>query len=180
MSKLVAGKIVTTLSRSHIVENGLVKVKKAIILESLPGGEGKDLAAWLKSREEFKGEVVLTQDAKMGYAVRESDFVVVGADSICYRGFVNKVGSLPLALISKHFGKPFVVASPSYKFLEDAGDAESAEDVQLGTQLEQPLFEFVDMDYVNFVVWEGGVVDLAEFGLGEIRKASANFFQLMG
>ncbi|RLI84308.1 hypothetical protein DRP07_01530 [Archaeoglobales archaeon] len=177
LRNLIAGKIVTTISRSHIVEEGLLEVKKTIILESKPGGEGKDVAKWL---EEKGVEVEVIPDASMGYAVKESDFVVTGADSIFETGFINKVGTLPLALTSKHFGKPFIVASPSYKFLEKI---EKVEGFAAGTgsqvlkALGNSLFEFVELKYVGSIVWEGGVTYLEDLDkIVEIKAASAKLF----
>ncbi len=163
---LVAGKIVTTISRSHIVEEGLLEVRKAIILESRPGEEGKSVAKWL---EEKGIEVELIPDASMGYAVKESDFIVSGADSLFEIGFINKVGTLPLALTSNHFGKQFIVASPSYKFLEEF-EAESAEN---------SLFEFVDLRYVNCIVWERGLTYLDSGNITELKMA-ARLFDVKG
>jgi|Deesub1362B_J571_1020462.scaffolds.fasta_scaffold00014_188 translation initiation factor 2B subunit (eIF-2B alpha/beta/delta family) len=169
LRNLVAGKIATTISRSHIVEKGLLEVKKAIILESRPGEEGKDVAKWL---EEKGVEVEVIPDASMGYAVKESDFIVSGADSIFEVGFINKVGTLPLSLTSKHFGKPFIVASPSYKFLEKFG--EFATRVRA---IENTLFEFVDLKYVSGIVWEGGITYLEDLDkIAEIKTASAKLF----
>ena len=163
LRKLVKGKTVTTLSRSHIVENGLLGAKEILVLESLPGGEGKDVAEWLRSRGFVN--VKLFCDASMGSAVKKSDLVVVGADSILETGFINKIGSLPLALISNHFAKPFVVASPCYKFLDKS------------ESFDETLFEFVPLKLVKFIIWENGLVDLEENGLNDLKKASKSFFR---
>ncbi len=159
LRNLVAEKIVTTISRSHIVEEGLLEAKRVIILESKPGKEGEIVA---KRLEERGVEVYVIPDASMGYAVKESDFVVSGADSLFEKGFVNKVGTLPLALTSSHFGKPFIVASPSYKFLEGSETAALPEtgiqETAVSWDGKCPLFEFVDVRYVSSIVWEKGLL----------------------
>ncbi|MFP3909239.1 MAG: hypothetical protein ACOC5L_02840 [Halobacteriota archaeon] len=140
---LVEGKSVVAMSRSHITEQGLVTASKVNVLLSHPGGEGKDTAQYLRG----KGIVVNTvHDAEMGYAVRDCDVVVVGADSLLPDGFVNKVGTLPLALTAKHFGKPFYVASPSYKAARESTI--------------RPPFEFIPQDLVTSLVEEKGVKKL--------------------
>jgi methylthioribose-1-phosphate isomerase len=41
------------------------------------------------------------------------DLIIVGADRICRNGdFANKVGTLSLAILAKHFGVPFYTAAP--------------------------------------------------------------------
>ena len=146
LSKIVRDKTVTTLSRSHIVERALLSAKKINILESMPAKEGLEMARWLKGRDK---EVKVFYDAFMSYATKESDLVVVGADTILKNGFVNKTGTLPLALVAKHFNIEFYVASPSYK---------TAEKIEFDT-----LFEFVDKSLVNGVVWENGVEEFDKF-----------------
>jgi methylthioribose-1-phosphate isomerase len=47
-------------------------------------------------------------------ARRKVDVVIVGADRVAANGdFANKIGTLSLAIASRHFGVPFYVACPS-------------------------------------------------------------------
>lgn len=147
LANIVKNKVVTTLSRSHIVEKGLLKARKINILESKPEKEGIDMARWLKGRDK---EVEVFYDAFVGYAVKKCDVVVVGADTILKTGFVNKTGTLPLALTAKHLNKEFYVASPSYKLI-DTNNIEFDE-----------VFEFVDSKLVTALVWENGIGKLEE------------------
>jgi len=50
LEKIAENKIVTVISRSHIVERGLLKAKKINILESRPEKEGIDTFRWLKDK----------------------------------------------------------------------------------------------------------------------------------
>jgi translation initiation factor eIF-2B subunit delta len=161
LRKLVKGRTVTSLSRSHVVESGLLGAKKAVILESNPGGEGRDMVEWLRARGFRKAELI--PDASMASAVKKSDLVVVGADSLSKTGFVNKIGTLPLALTTNYFGKPFVVASPCYKFIESIS-------------IDETLFEYVPIDLVDFFVWEAGTIKLQNSGLDWLKKGSERFF----
>ncbi len=111
LAELVKGKKVVTISRSHIVERGLHTARKVFVLRSEPGGEGIDACEFL--REMVKSELVW--DAEMGYVVMKSDVVACGADGISKDGFVNKVGTLPLALTARYLNRPFYVVAPSYK-----------------------------------------------------------------
>ncbi len=138
---IVEGKIVATISRSHVVERALLKAKHVLALESQPGGEGLELARFVRGR----GKLATTfPDSAMGYVVKGCDVVVVGADAVMRDGFVNKTGTLPLALTAKHLSKPFYVACPKYKFK----DVDFDEIVDLSFK-EEMLFEFVPKELVT-------------------------------
>ena len=59
-------------------------------------------------------------------------------------GFINKIGTLSLALTTKYLSKEFYVAAPSYKFID--------RDVEFDKN-----FEFIDKDFVTAFIWEGGI-----------------------
>ena len=139
LAEIVEGKSVVIISRSHIVESGLHRARKVFILRSEPGGEGVDAYKFLK--EKIEAELVC--DAEMGYAVMKCNAVVCGADAISKDGFVNKVGTLPLALTARHFNKPFYVVAPSYK----AGRLRVVEP-----------FEYVPADLATLIT-ESGITD---------------------
>lgn len=140
LNELVRGKSVVAISRSHITEQGLATASEVTVLLSQPGGEGKDTAQYLKDQG-IPVKTVL--DAEMGYAARECDVVVVGADTLLPDGFVNKVGTLPLALTASHFSKPFYVASPSYKAARES-------------EIKQP-FEFIPYRLITSLITETGM-----------------------
>jgi len=140
LEKIVKGKTVTVLSRSHIVERGLIKTKKINVLESKPEKEGIDTARWLEERGK---NVEIYHDAFMGGAVKKCDAVVVGADSLLKTGFINKTGTLPLALTAKHLHREFYVAAPSYKFSNEYPELDKN-------------FEFVPKELVTVFISEGG------------------------
>ncbi len=138
---IVEGKIIATISRSHLVERALLKAKHVIVLESTPGREGLEMARFLRGR----GLLATTfPDSALSYAVKVCDAVVVGADAVTESYFVNKTGTLPLALTAKHFGKAFYVASPSYKF----ADVDFEEIVDT-TFREDMLFERIPKELVT-------------------------------
>jgi translation initiation factor eIF-2B subunit delta len=140
LNDLVSGKTVVAISRSHITEKGLLSAGRVIVLTSEPGGEGRDTYRYLTGNEV---DSTIVSDSMMGYAVSECDIVVVGADTILASGFVNKVGTLPLALTARHCNKEFYVAAPSYKIADEC-------DVRMP-------FEFVPKEFVTAVVCEKGI-----------------------
>lgn len=146
LERIAEGKVVTTISRSHIVERGLLKAKHVIVLESTPGREGLEMARYLRGR----GLLATTfPDSAIGYAVKACDIVVVGADAVLENSFINKTGTLSLALTAKHFSKDFYVASPSYKFAE----VEFEESIDL-TFSDDMLFELIPSSLVTKFVTE--------------------------
>ncbi len=141
LESVVEGKIIATMSRSHLVERALLKAKHVIVLESTPGREGLEMARFLRGR----GLSATTfPDSALSYAVKACDFVVVGADAVLERYFINKTGTLPLALTAKHFGKAFYVASPSYKFADV-----DFEEIANTTFREEMLFERIPKELVT-------------------------------
>ena len=140
LETLTEDKTVTAISRSHTVEHGLLRAEMIIVLESAPGREGLETASWL--REQGK-KVKIYDDASVARAVKESDMVAVGADALLSTGFINKRGTIPLALTARHFHKPLYVAAPSYKFLDEM-------------PVIGPLFEFVPRKLATAVIDEKG------------------------
>ncbi len=144
LESVVEGRVIATMSRSHLVERALSKAKHVIVLESAPGREGLEMARFLRGR----GLLATTfPDSALSYAVKACDFVVVGADAVTENYFVNKTGTLPLALTAKHFGKAFYVASPSYKFadvdFEEVVDTKFREEMLFETIPNRLVTEFV-------------------------------------
>ncbi len=143
LKDVVEGESVVAISRSHITEQGLVTASEVTVLLSEPGGEGRDTAQYL----EDEGIAVKTVfDAEMGYAVGECGVVVVGADTLLPNGFVNKVGTLPLALTARHFEKAFYLAAPSYKAARES-------------KIEKP-FEFTPSRLITSLITEKGKENL--------------------
>jgi translation initiation factor 2B subunit (eIF-2B alpha/beta/delta family) len=117
-SFLPAGARVITISQSSTVEAALLACSPARVyaLESLPGGEGRALAA--------RTGAAVIPDAAMGRAVPSVDCALVGIDAFDRPGAIlHKVGTLPLALCCAYFRKPFYAAGHSFKLAPvDAGE----------------------------------------------------------
>jgi translation initiation factor eIF-2B subunit delta len=143
LSEVLEDMVVLTISRSHIVEEGLLNARKVYVLESLPGGEGKHLAQTLRRRG-VDSETV--PDLFISKLIGRCDIVVSGADAFSREGFVNKTGTMALAIVSNYFNKPFYVGTPLYKFSE-----------KLSVQRE--IFEFVPFSLVSKIVFEEGAVE---------------------
>jgi len=115
---------VITLSNSSTVRDALLLLPAAAVyvLESHPGGEGAQMADALRAgmaSRQSSATVQLIPDAAMGNVVPRVDCALVGIDTYDRTGAIlHKVGTLPLALCCRHFGKPFYAAGHSFKFAD--------------------------------------------------------------
>ncbi|MCH7964899.1 MAG: hypothetical protein IH852_13285 [Bacteroidetes bacterium] len=119
--KLPSAKTILTISKSGTLIN-VIKLwhKKRtnlniIITESRPANEGK-----LMAKELLKCglKIGMITDAMAGIFVPKADAVIVGADVVLNNGnVINKTGSLTLALLCKHYKKPFYVLASKSKFV---------------------------------------------------------------
>ncbi|KAG7340555.1 translation initiation factor IF-2 [Nitzschia inconspicua] len=87
-----------------------------IVLEGRPDAAGIKVAkAYASHNSKIPTTVIL--DSAMGYIMEKVDIVLVGAEAVVENGgCVNKMGTYALATCAKAHGKPFYVASESYKF----------------------------------------------------------------
>lgn len=153
-----SGTVETVLTR--MVEDGALR--RFIVSESRPGGEGLALARVLAARG---GEVTLVADAACGVFVREAAAVVVGADSVrADGGVVNKVGTYPLALAARAAGVPVYVlceaakiAAPAFPLVfEEMDPAELLPEPVPNLTARNPYFEYTPPELVTAVVTEDG------------------------
>jgi translation initiation factor 2B subunit (eIF-2B alpha/beta/delta family) len=152
---------VITLSNSTTVRDVLIAlgVRSVYVLESQPGGEGKQLAEALRdglkarSRLASRQDLVhLVPDSAVGNIVPRVDCALVGVDTILRDGAIlHKVGTLPLALCCQRFGKPFYAGGHSFKFTE----RESTGLPEPDEALESQLFDCTPADLITKIVTEG-------------------------
>lgn len=152
----------------------LGKVKHVYSCETRPRQQGLRLTAWELMKDQIPFQSIpdsaaacLMQDGKI-------DFVVAGADRIAANGdSANKIGTLMLAVLAKHFGIPFVIAAPSSTIdpetvdrhgipieERDASEIRMIEGVQvapLGCPVFNPGFDVTPGDLITAIVTEKGV-----------------------
>jgi len=119
--KLPSVKTLLTISKSGTVINVLKlwhekrKNLKIIITESHPANEGQLMA---KELLKIGLNVQVITDAMSGIFVPKADAVIIGADVVLNNGnVINKTGSVSLALLCKHYKKPFYVLAAKSKFV---------------------------------------------------------------
>lgn len=118
--KLKKLKTVTTLSNSATILEILKLWKKdkgrftIKILESRPKMDGRILAQELLN---YGVKVELYPDALASEAVKNSDAVFLGAEIVLKnKSVINRVGSMNLALLCKHYKKPLYMFADKSKF----------------------------------------------------------------
>lgn len=112
---------ILTISCSRTVIGALSRLpaplrpRRVLALESLPGGEGRNLVRELAARGL---PARLIPDDAMGHALREVDLVVIGADAVEADGaVVHKVGTCRLARRARKEGVPLVVVAGRSKWV---------------------------------------------------------------
>jgi len=110
-------KNIATISFSKSVLDVIVNIKPQNVYLSIshPANEGERLAVELKNRNI---NPILVEDSGYSLIMKQTDAVVVGADAIFDNSFINKTGTLCLALISQYFSKPFYVVGCMCKYLD--------------------------------------------------------------
>ncbi|MGA9762583.1 MAG: hypothetical protein WBQ14_09180 [Gaiellaceae bacterium] len=139
---------VLTHSASCTVHEALIHTppRQVFCTISEPGGEGRWLAADLKAAGL---NVDLIADAEGPEAARESDLVLLGADTVFKDGsLVNKIGSLGIATAAEDAGVPVIVACEIFKLAPFDPEPPS-----------EDSFELVPAALIDRVVTEEGAAD---------------------
>jgi translation initiation factor eIF-2B subunit delta len=169
------GCTILTYSFSNAVFFILKKAKerrkrfKVVVSESRPVFEGRKLAL---SLGKLGIPVTLVTDA----------LVLVGADSISEKSFVNKVGTYGLSLLAKEFGVPFYLAGEKTKFISEKWRKShkhrtDPEEVFSGkmkkVKIENPYFEEIPLSYCKKMIIPDGLILPAQVS-SEIKKTKVS------
>ncbi|MFP3172574.1 MAG: hypothetical protein RXQ79_05950 [Acidilobus sp.] len=177
---LIKGKRATviTISYSSNVVDVLSAIKdmvtKVYVLESLPGGEGRNAAAELRSR---KVNVELIADAAASSYVGEADLVLIGADNVTSDGCVyNKLGSKNLAILAGYFGKPVIATFEPYKITQDSHCGgvrllERTYQAEPWGEVTYKVFDELSRDLVDALLSARGLSDNTPAQLSSLRKS---------
>ncbi|XOZ33863.1 S-methyl-5-thioribose-1-phosphate isomerase [Halomonadaceae bacterium KBTZ08] len=144
--------------------------------ETRPWLQGARLTAWECEREGMPCSLNVDGAAATLMAQGEVDWVVVGSDRITANGDVaNKIGTLPLAILARHYGVGMMVVAPSSTL--DSGTS-SGDRIEIeerdGTELRRsgrrwlapnsvavfnPVFDVTPASLVDVIVTENGVCE---------------------
>lgn len=154
---------------------GLGKSVRAIVTESRPHCEGRELARHL-GQWGIPTQVIL--DAAIAQFLGRADIAFVGADSLSSETFMNKVGTRALALAAQEQAVPLYCACPSGKILPKGMQTHLAPEEGAEVVLEEwsnvhmimPFFEEIPSKYLSGVITEKGIFKPAAF-----MKTSTDF-----
>jgi ribose 1,5-bisphosphate isomerase len=115
-------------------------------------------------------DVTLIVDSAAGFFMRETDLVIVGADTVTADGTViNKIGTSQVALAASVYNVPVIVCAETYKFskatlegkpveIEERDVAEVVElDKLKGVKVRNPVFDATPPKYISALITELGV-----------------------
>ena len=179
---LATGGMGTALAPIYVAsEEG--RVANVMVPETRPLLQGARLTAWELARSGIP--CTLMTDSMTASRLSNGDIscVIVGADRIAANGDVaNKIGTLGLALLAKHYRVPFYVAAPSSTFDPATAtgadipiEQRAAEEVgRIGTQqvaaevpVWNPAFDITPAELVTAYVTDEGII-----GVDELRGRS--------
>ncbi len=145
------------------------KLERVYADETRPVGQGARLTAWELSRAGVPVTLICDNMAAATMASGKIDAVVVGADRIAANGDVaNKIGTLGVAVLARHFGIPFYVAAPRSTIdasiatgeaivIERRDAAEVLPRPIAGVQVDNPAFDVTPAQLVTAIITEDGV-----------------------
>jgi translation initiation factor 2B subunit (eIF-2B alpha/beta/delta family) len=142
------------------------KAIRAIATESRPFCEGRELARNL-GQQGIPTQVVL--DAAVAQYVKRADLVIVGVDRITEESFLNKVGTLSLAMAAREEQVPFYVACETNKFLPTTvapmravleNSEQRAQEEWMNVELVYSLFEQIPNRWLTGIITEEGILSM--------------------
>ena len=102
-----------TATAPMYVAHGAGKTFTVYVDETRPLLQGSRLTAWELTRSGIDTRLVCDNMAASLMAAGKIDLVMVGTDRVTVRGDVaNKIGTLGVAILARHFSIPFYVAMP--------------------------------------------------------------------
>lgn len=145
------------------------KITRVYADETRPVGQGARLTVWELAQAGVPVTLLCDSMAASAMAAGNVDAVVVGADRITAQGDVaNKIGTLGVAILARHFGIPFYVAAPVSTIdgsLEEGSaipiEMRSAEEVLPnpieGVEVWNPSFDVTPAELITAIVTERGI-----------------------
>jgi methylthioribose-1-phosphate isomerase len=143
--------------------------------ETRPLLQGARLTSWELKQSGIDVTLITDSMAATIMASGAIDVVITGTDRVAANGDVaNKIGTLGVAILAKHFGIPFYVATPSSTIdldcvtgddipIEERADDEvtsfgGVRTAPLGVAVRNPAFDVTPHALVNGLITERGIV----------------------
>lgn len=157
----------------HAPATGVRAAKPSVVIcESRPMREGVAFARLLSDRG---CSVTLITDGAIGRWIEEVDAVILGADWIDHRGFINKTGSLALSKLSWLHRKSVFVIGDSLRIRRGVFPVSRLPEADSHEMLSKPTPGLIVRNsYFEYIPWNRAHVLITEKG----RRRPAQFFML--
>jgi len=142
---------------------------QVLVDETRPLLQGARLTAWELAAAGIDVTLICDNMAASFMARGAVDLVLVGTDRVTRNGdVVNKIGTLNLAVLCRHFGVPFYVACPSSTWdpstargadvpIEERDPAEVLGSAAARVSARNPAFDVTPADLVTGIITERGI-----------------------
>lgn len=151
------------------------RISRVFHTETRPWLQGTRLTAWELLKDGIEAHLIADSAAAHLLASGNVQWVIVGADRIAANGdTANKIGTLQLAVLARHFGVRFMVVAPRSTVdmgttsgadipieLRDPGEMLSFAGVRVaaeGVQALNPVFDVAPAELIDAIVTELGVI----------------------
>jgi methylthioribose-1-phosphate isomerase len=152
------------------------RIAKVFHTETRPWLQGTRLTAWELLKDGIPAQLIADSAAAHLMASGQVQWVIVGADRIAANGdTANKIGTLQLAVLARHFGARFMVVAPwstvdmrtisgrdIHIELRDPDELLSYGGTRvaaLGVQAWNPVFDVAPQALIDALVTERGVIE---------------------
>ncbi len=155
-----------TLEQALISAHKSGKIFSIINLETRPLMQGHITA---KNLLKQGINVTMQVDSAMHSAIKECDFIILGADAITKKGVFNKIGSGSIAELAFEHKKPVYIVTDSWKFsknsisIEQRSKQEVWKNAPKNLMIKNPAFEIIHPKYISKIISELGVLKYQEF-----------------
>lgn len=181
----------TATAPMYLAHNDGVKFR-VYANETRPLFQGARLTSWELDKAGIDVTLITDSMAAHMMATGEIDLVIVGTDRVAANGDVaNKIGTLGVAILAKHFGIPFYVACPSstidmdtlygkdIPIEERSGDEITTilgnEVAVKNTKTRSPAFDVTPNELVTGIITENAIIkEPYDKGLKELFKERNN------
>ena len=133
-----------------------------------------------KELSEAKIPVEHYTDTAARIAIKGSDIILIGADSIIHNKVYNKIGSEMISIIAKNEKVPVYICASLMKFTNHREEVENRhpnevwKDAPKGIHINNPAFEKINFKYIKGIICEKGILKPKQF-VKEARKMLKKF-----
>jgi methylthioribose-1-phosphate isomerase len=148
---------------------------RAFACETRPVLQGARLTAWELQQADIDVTLITDNMAAHTIATKNISAIIVGADRVVANGdTANKIGTLSLAILAKHYGIPFYVAAPTPTFdltlehgdeivIEERNEKEithvhGTRVAPVGVAVYNPAFDVTPGELITAIITEKGII----------------------